>query len=70
MKNMKKTVLVILSSCAFFMPSFAQAETLKNIMQYALTADPTLDEARANIAKNRKPSKDFGSRAFAGGFVK
>lgn len=46
---MKKTVLALVTSCAFLMPNFAQAETLKSILQYALTADPSLDEARANV---------------------
>ncbi|WP_018651177.1 TolC family protein [Actinobacillus capsulatus] len=47
---MKKSYYTLLSVGLFlFAPSHSQAESLKQILQYAFTQHPNLDEARANI---------------------
>ncbi|AFU19392.1 TolC family protein [Actinobacillus suis] len=47
---MKKSYYTLLSVGLFlFTPSLSQAESLKQILQYALAEDPSLEEARAQI---------------------
>ena len=48
--SLKKSYYTLLSVGLFlFTPSLSQAESLKQILQYALAEDPSLEEARAQI---------------------